>query len=102
MYDNQQEPKGWPLDIDRAAQEIAGTAARTMSQLLPFPGADAVVLPLLSPGRTHSAQPPQSLGSIGEVPADLVSRAATILDQEMAKGVVAAQRGRTSSSSCTT
>lgn len=92
MSDNQQQPKMWPIDLDRAAQEIAGTATRAVRQLLPFPGGDIAALPLMSPARTITARASNPSASAGTAAADIVSQAAAILDQEMANGLIAAQQ----------
>jgi hypothetical protein len=92
VYDNQQQPKGWPLGVDRAAEEIAGAAARTVRQLLPFPGADAGTLPLMLPLNTITAQSIDPAAPVSNAPGDIISQAAAILDQEIAKGLVAAKQ----------
>lgn len=91
MYDNRHDSPRWPLQFDRAAQDMAETALRTARQLLPFAGGDVGPLPLLSPGRTLTAPTTQPPASVSAAAADIVSQAAAILEQEMAKGIVAAQ-----------
>jgi hypothetical protein len=92
MSDKQRDTSMWPLDVEAAVQQAADTAARTMRQLLPFPGGTVPALPLMPLGRsTNTATATAPPAAVAGTATDVVSRAAKILDDEMARGVLSAR-----------
>jgi hypothetical protein len=75
---------------------VAGDLAAAVRRLLPVPQADVLPLPrLLDPAAVPSAAADtvtQLASGAGEQAASIVAQAASILDEEMAKGVLAARR----------
>jgi hypothetical protein len=85
-------------DIETAARETLDEAGAFLRRLIPLPGADAVVSPLSllpMPGLSGTA-PSNPVNAVADIVADpaasIVSQAASVLDEEMAKGVLAARR----------
>jgi hypothetical protein len=81
------------------AREVAREAETLVRRLIPFPGSDSLapLLPLATraSGAESNAVPAsvqEVLAQPGQQAASLVSQAASILDEEMAKGVLAARR----------
>jgi hypothetical protein len=85
-----------PLEGVSGLHETADAATPLIRRLIPFPGAETLSPPaVLSPTSQSSAAllpaTAASLLDVDQQPASIVSQAASILDEEMAKGVIAAQ-----------
>lgn len=76
-------------------RETVNDAGGVLRQLIPFPGADTLTsLPLLSaavPGTGLPAPVPVAVPEVEQQAASIVSQAAAVLDEEMARGVLAAR-----------
>jgi hypothetical protein len=93
-----QSPGGMPTEDSPASPLASDGAGRLLRRLIPYPAAaDAVpyaAMTALSPGGSRAqAGPVSSVVSptAGRETASIVSEAASILDEEMAKGVLAAR-----------
>jgi hypothetical protein len=79
-------------------RETLNDASAFLRRLIPFPGAEVLSpLSLLSPPAQQSGMPSNPVATaipdiVGQQAASIVSQAASILDEEMAKGVLAARR----------
>ena len=76
------------------AANVVENVGRTMRQLLPLPSSAGPFLGVpasLPVGVDFVSQLPRVVPSVGAQPAAIVSEAAAILDEEMAKGVLAAR-----------
>jgi len=92
-----QPAASWPADSVPGARETVGEATSFLRRLIPFPGAETLTaLPLLSSsGRGSGMQPVAAAdapSAAGQQVASIVSQAASILDEEMARGVLTASR----------
>ena len=87
---------GAPGSIESSARETLDEAADFLRRLIPFPGAEVLSpLPLAAISTQIGAGQPNPVNATtdaAEEVASVVSQAASILDEEMARGVVAAQR----------
>jgi hypothetical protein len=91
-------PPGGTLPSGDAPLGVADDAGRLLRRLIPYPGAadtlPSVAMTALSPGgnRTKEGAASSGLPPVdGRAAASIVSEAASILDEEMAKGVLAAR-----------
>jgi hypothetical protein len=90
-------PAGSPQRPSLAFAPAADEAAKAFRKLIPYPGVDVVPEPMtaLWPGTTPPAAA-AALSSVssapGEIGASIVSQAASVLDEEMAKGVLDARQ----------
>lgn len=98
-------PGMWPLEGVPGVRESVDTATPLFRRLIPFPGAETLSLPAaIAPtsqgggGARPSPAAAASLLEVGQQPASIVSQAASILDEEMAKGVIAAHHADSSAS----
>ena len=90
-------PGAAPGDIQSAARETLDEAGAFLRRLIPFPGTESLsplsLLPWVPQDRTA---PPKAVTAaadvVGDQAASIVSQAASILDEEMARGVLAARR----------
>ena len=85
-------------DSESSARETLNEAGAFLRRLIPFPGSEALspltLLSCLAQGAVRSNSVANAAAEIvGQQAASIVSQAASILDEEMAKGVLAA-RGR--------
>jgi len=84
--------------------QIANDVGAFLRRLIPFPGAEAFsplsLLPLAQAGVTQSTPISQAVPDVvSQQAASIVSQAASILDEEMARGVLAARRSGVTASS---
>ena len=84
-------------DAESAARQTAGGAASFLQRLIPFPASGMPsplsLLPMPGTGRTERANPVNDAADVaGTEASSIVSQAASILDEEMARGVLAASR----------
>ena len=89
-------PGATPGDAESVARQTLDEATSFLQRLIPFPGAD--VLTPLSPlsmrgdsGGTQGNAVNATAAAVGEPTASIVQQAASVLDEEMAKGVLAAR-----------
>ena len=85
-----------PGDIQSAARETLDEAGAFLRRLIPFPGTESLSpLSLLSGAPQDGTAPSKALTApadiVGNQAASIVSQAASILDEEMARGVLAAR-----------
>lgn len=90
-------PGAVPGDIPSAARETLDEAGAFLRRLIPFAGSESLsplsLLPLGPHDRTAPSKAATAAADIvGDQTASIVSQAATILDEEMARGVLAARR----------
>jgi hypothetical protein len=84
-------------DIESSAREALDEAGDFLRRLIPFPGAEVLsplsLLPLPAQSVAAQSNPVNAVADIaGGQAASIVSQAASILDEEMARGVLAAAR----------
>jgi len=90
-------PGAVPNDSQSAARETLDDASAFLRRLIPFPGTEGLsplsLLPTTPSGGTASSNAATAAADIvGDQAASIVSQAASILDEEMARGVLAARR----------
>ena len=102
MEGYQRRPRGVALgDSVPGIGETLNEAGDFLRRLIPFPGPEAVpplsLLPLSGPRRVVPSNDVANAISeiVGQEPASIVSQAASVLDEEMAKGVLAARQSAT-------
>jgi hypothetical protein len=84
-------------DIESTARGTVDEAAAFLRRLIPFPGAEVLsplsLLPMPAQSAAPQSNPVNAVADVaGEHAASIVSQAASILDDEMARGVLAAAR----------
>lgn len=85
-------------DLATDVSQTLNRAEEFLRRLIPFPGAEALsplsLLPRSAQGTSVPSDPVASAvsGIVGQQAASIVAQAASILDEEMAKGVLAARR----------
>jgi len=87
-------PGAAPGDIQSAARETLDEAGAFLRRLIPFPGTEGLS-PLSLLSQAPQDTPASEVAAADIVPdqaASIVSQAASILDEEMARGVLAARR----------
>jgi hypothetical protein len=88
-------PRG---DVESVARQTLDEAGSFLQRLIPFPGSETVAPLSLLPMPGQGGGAPQSTpvnataGIAGEQAASIVSQAAAVLDEEMARGVLDARR----------
>ena len=87
-------------EIESVARQTLDEAGSFLQRLIPFPGSETLVpLSLLSMpaqgGVPQSNPVSAATGVVGDQGASIVSQAASVLDEEMAKGVLAARNAGT-------
>lgn len=98
MEGYQRRPPGAALGLtESGARETLDEAGAFLRRLIPFPGADVLSplspMPMSAGSGTVQPTPVNAMTGIGgEQAASIVSQAASVLDEEMAKGVLAARR----------
>lgn len=98
MEGYQQRPLGAARgDIESTVRETVDEGVAFLRRLMPFPGAEGLsplsLLPTAGERAAPQSNPVSAVGDVaGEQAASIVSQAASILDEEMAKGVLAAAR----------
>ena len=91
-------PGAAPGDSQSAARETLDEAGAFLRRLIPFPGTETSVASfpaataLRRIGRPSRTRSTAAADIVGEQAASIVSQAASILDEEMARGVLAARR----------
>ena len=92
MEGYQRRPPGAaPGDIESTARETLDEAGDFLRRLIPFPGAEVLsplsLLPMAAQNAAPQSNPVTAAADVaGEQAASIVSQAASILDEEMARG----------------